>query len=144
MKKSTEKILATLTFCSTFLPLFGLHVDHECMYDECYRIFYDGSLGVCVQSAIDKLCIFLAVFWFAAVMGSAVYISNSKKKNVVSPLLFLFLCVALAFGITLIDPSKWGLLMSLFSSYIIFCISVIIDKIYINIDSVKNYNHTVI
>lgn len=96
------------------------------MYDECFRIFYRGNLGICVQGAIDTLFYALALLWFCTIYGSAILLS--KNKNAISPVVFMGLLMVLAVFGAFIHPAKWTFVIALLPSFILFIICIAIDK----------------
>lgn len=107
MKERTEKIAAWCTFASLFLPILCYRNNgHNCMWDECMKIFYEGDLGCCVLKFANDACMVLAVAWWFAIVEGAIIVTHSKTV----PLsVFVFIAVLLACGVFLamLDPSKW-------------------------------------
>ncbi len=107
MKERTEKVLAWCTFASLFLPMLCYHNNgHDCMWDECMKIFYEGDLGCCVLRFTNDACMVLAVAWFFVIEGGAIIVSRSRAGSLS---VFVFIAVLLAFSVFLamLDPSKW-------------------------------------
>lgn len=124
-------IVGFATFISTSLPLVCLCSvpHHNCSYDgyeECYKIFYNGKLGVCVAEAIDDMFSFLAVFWFMVAIGSAIV--WRKTYYTVSPLVIMALLIGLAIWGASIDPSKWAFVIALLLSFALLTTCFIHDS----------------
>lgn len=119
-----ENIIGKICFASMFFPLMiGANCTHHhnCRYDECMRIFSNDHLGVCVEKAMDDLCLVISVSVFFVVIGSSLV--WSKIKNAVSPIVVMGLIVAISVFMARIDPAKWAVVFSLLLPFglIIFC-----------------------
>lgn len=124
-KQLISKILGTLTFISCFIPCVMFKSHHDCTCDDCYRIFYHGNVGLCVEYAIDKMFLVIISLWFLAMIGGALILS--KSKNSVSPFVFMSSLILLAVFGSLIDPAKWTCTVSLIVSFVLFIISSVVD-----------------
>lgn len=124
-QKLISNILGTLTFISCFLPCITFKSHHDCTYDDCYRVFYHGNVGLCVEYAIDKMFHVIVVLWWFAIMGGALILS--KSKNAVSPFVFMSTLILFAVFGAVIDPAKWICTMSFIVSFILFIISSVFD-----------------
>ncbi len=122
-----ENVLAALGYASMFLPVFFMNKHHNCHYeDECLRIWYEGKLGVCVEDAIDNLCLTISVFWWFIIIAGCLILN--KYKNAISPFVVISMVLALALFIAFIDPSKWKFFIALSISATIFIIAAIYDS----------------
>ena len=126
MEKKNQSIIGISCFATIFLPLFFLKSHHNCEYDKCFRVYYDGRLGMCVEKAINDMYFFIAVFWCVIIYGSALIIS--KSTNSISPFVVISLVLLISIYGALIDPSKWLFVISLFPSVILFVIARRLDK----------------
>lgn len=125
-----SKILGALTFISCVLPCITFKSHHDCTYDDCYRVFYHGNVGLCVEYAIDKMFHVIVVLWYFAIIGGALILN--KSKNSVSPFVFMSSLILCAVGGSLIDPAKWICTISLIVSFVLFIVSNVVDKRLIN------------
>lgn len=124
-KVQIEKILGGATFVSLFLPIVFLRHHHDCMYDECLRISYNGKLGLCIENAFDDMFLIIAVLWWFVIPGCAIILN--KRKNALSPYVIIgLLMVQAAFG-AFVDPGKWVFVIALSLSALIFIICAFID-----------------
>ena len=89
------------------------------------RIFYQGKLGICVESAIDTMCLAMAVGVCFIAYGSALV--WSKQKNAVSPFVIMALIELFAVYLAFVDPSKWLFAVSMLIPFIIVTIARSID-----------------
>lgn len=122
-----DKMIAILFFLSLFLPIiaYSNSKHHDCLNDECMRIFYRGKLGMCVEHSIDTICLTMAVgVWFIAYGSALVW---SKQKNAVSPFVIMALIELLAVYLAFVDPSKWLFAASMLIPFIIVTIARSID-----------------
>lgn len=124
-KQLISKILGALTFISYFLPCVTFKSHHDCTRDDCYRIFYHGNVGLCIEYAIDKMFLVIITLWFLAMIGGAIILS--KRKNSVSPFVFMSSLILLAVFGSLIDPAKWTCTVSLIVSFVLFIMSSVVD-----------------
>ncbi len=125
-RKLISKILGTLTFISCVLPCITFKSHHDCTYDDCFMIFYNGHLGCCVENSIDKMFHVIVVLWWFAIMGGALILS--KSKNSVSPFVFMSTLILFAVFGSLIDPAKWICTISLIVSFTLFIVSSAVDE----------------
>lgn len=125
MNKVIGKRLAALIYATTIMPIFFLKKNHHCEWDDCLKIFADGELGICVQKAIDDLSIFFVVLWFWAVLGSSYVLARNRKDF--SPFLFLIFIIAIAFLVSLVDPSKLSFSLSLLPSFLLLALTAYLD-----------------
>ena len=126
-KKHIENILAIICFASMCLPIIFLNKHHDCRYDdECLKIWHDGYLGICVEKAIDNICVAIAVMWWFIIYGSSLVLN--KEKNALSPFVIIGLVFALAFFLAFVDPSKWKFVIALFVSMALFITCVFFDS----------------
>ena len=96
------------------------------MNDECMRIFYRGKLGICVENAIDTMCLTMTIgVWFIAYGSTIVW---SKQKNTVSPFVIMALIELLAVYLAFVDPSKWLFAISMLIPFVIVTIARSIDN----------------
>lgn len=118
--ESKEKALGIAAFASLFLPLFFFRKSHNCHYDDCIRIFYDGDLGLCIKNAIDNACLVLSIIWFVLMIGGVM----------VKELQYIKTAMAFLFGIFLafLDPGKWMFVISFIPSMIMFAVCNELDK----------------
>lgn len=126
--KRIDKMISILFLSSLFLPIIAYSncIHHDCSNDECMRIFYRGKLGICVESAIDAMCLAMAVgVWFIAYGSAIVW---SKQKNAVSPFVIMSLIELLAVYLAFVDPSKWLFAASMLIPFIIVTIARSIDN----------------
>lgn len=128
MKKKDKlvNILGAAVILSLLLPVIGLRFHHDCRYDECFRIFYKGRLGICVENAVDKMFRFLAVLWYCVIMGSALVLS--KNRDATSPWIIIGVIIALAVFGAFIDPAKWLFVIALLPSLTLFMALVAVDS----------------
>lgn len=122
-----DKMISILFLSSLFLPIIAYSFcnHHDCMNDECMRIFYRGKLGICVESAIDTMCLAMAVgVWFITYGSAIVW---SKQKNAVSPLVVMALIELFAVYLAFVDPSKWLFAISMLIPFVIVTIARSID-----------------
>lgn len=124
-KEKLEKIIGGVTFFSLFLPVVSLKKNHSCMIEDCFRLFYKGNIGICVEKTIDNLCMFIAIAWVFIVMGGAII--WNKNTHAICPFTIMASVIALTVYIALIDPSKWSLAISLVISFIIVVVAVVCD-----------------
>ena len=124
-KISWKNFAGYCCFASIFFPIIVaancIH-HHNCEYaDECMRIFSNDHLGVCVEKAMDDLCLVISVSVFFVVIGSSLV--WPKIKNAVSPIVVMGLIVAISVFMARIDPAKWAVVFSLLLPFglIIFC-----------------------
>ncbi len=125
--KQIDKIISILFLLSLFLPIIAYSncEHHDCMNDECMRIFYRGKLGICLESAIDTMCMAMAVgVWFIAYGSAFIW---SKQKNAVSPFVIMALIEILAVYLAFMDPSKWLFAVSMLIPFVIVTIAEAID-----------------
>ena len=123
-----DKMISILFLSSLFLPIIAYSncEFHDCMNDECMRIFYRGKLGICVESAIDTMCLAMAVgVWFIAYGSAIVW---SKQKNAVSPFVIMALIELFAVYLAFVDPSKWLFAISMLIPFVIVAIAERIDN----------------
>lgn len=120
------KILGIGLLISIFLPPLALNSHHDCRYDECMYVFYNGELGVCVENAIDTACIVIIVSIYFLVYGGLIICS--KNKSTISPFIILGLVIVFAAFLAFIDPAKWLFVISLLPSFAIMIIAVSIDR----------------
>lgn len=128
-KKSTrtEKILGFLCYTSMLLPFIFLNKHHSCNdSDECFMVWHDGELGVCVERAIDEACMTIAFLWCFIMFCSVLVLG--KNKNNISPFVVIVIVFAFALFLAFIDPSKWKFTIALFVSMASFVIAAIYDK----------------
>lgn len=125
-KERLTSILAKATVISMFFPFIGFKPHHNCMYDECFRIFYRGNLGICVQGAIDTLFCALALLWLWTTMGCVILLG--KNKSTISPFVIMGLLIVLAVLGAFIHPAKWTFVIALLPSFILFIICIAIDN----------------
>lgn len=124
-KNLKEKILAVLTYASLFLPIISINSHHDCKYDDCFRIFFNGRLGICVEDAIDSLFSTMAVLWWFVITGGSLVISKNIHSS--TPFVVIGLFIALAVFGALLDPAKWRFVIFLLLSAGLFAVSVIFD-----------------
>lgn len=123
-----DKMISILFLSSLFLPIIAYSncEHHDCMNDECMRIFYRGKVGICVESAIDTMCLAMAVgVWFIAYGSAIVW---SKQKNAVSPFVIMALIELFAVYLAFVDPSKWLFAISMLIPFVIVAIAERIDN----------------
>lgn len=125
--KRIDKMISILFWSSLFLPIIAYSncEHHDCKNDECMRIFYQGKLGICVESAIDTMCLAMAVGVCFIAYGSALV--WSKQKNAVSPFVIMALIELFAVYLAFVDPSKWLFAVSMLIPFIIVTIARSID-----------------
>lgn len=106
-REKIENILGGLTYFSMLVPMFCLSDNgHDCMYDECIKIWANDNFGLCIEKTINDLCIFLAGFcWPCTLIGGSLIIS--KNKNAISPFFFMMILIAVSVFAALLDPAKW-------------------------------------
>lgn len=124
-KNLKEKILAILTYASLFLPTISINSHHDCKYDDCFRIFFNGRLGICVEDAIDSLFVSIAVLWWFIIIGGSLVLSKNIHSS--TPFVVIGLFIALAVLGALLDPAKWRFVIFLLLSAGLFAASVICD-----------------
>lgn len=124
--KQLEKTFIITTFICLLLPFFALESHHNCMYDECYKIFYNDRFGMCIEATIDEICKTICVAWFCVFIWSALVFSNDK--NAISPFVVIGFLIAFSFLMAFVDPSKLWIALSLLPSAILLIISIFIDK----------------
>lgn len=124
-RKLISKILGTLTLISCFIPCVTFKSHHDCTYDDCYRVFYHGNVGLCIEYAIDKMFLVIISLWYFAIIGGALILR--KNKNSVSPFVFMGSLILLAVFGSLIDPAKWTCTVSLIVSFVLFIMSSVVD-----------------
>lgn len=121
-----DKMISILFLSSLFLPIIAYCEHHDCMNDECMRIFYRGKLGICVESAIDTICLAMAVgVWFISYGSAIVW---SKQKNAVSPFVIMALIELLAVYLAFVDHSKWLFATSMLIPFVIVTIAGSIEN----------------
>lgn len=123
-----DKMISILFLSSLFLPIivYSNCEHHDCMNDECMRIFYRGKLGICVENAIDTMCLTMTIeVWFIAYGSTIVW---SKQKNTVSPFVIMALIELLAVYLAFVDPSKWLFAISMLIPFVIVTIARSIDN----------------
>lgn len=125
-KKQVEKTLGITTFICLLLPFFAFESHHDCMYDECYKIFYNDRFGMCIEATIDEICKTICVAWFFVFIWSALVFSNDK--NAISPFVVIGILIAFSFLMAFIDPAKWCFALSLLPSVVLFAIAIVVDK----------------
>lgn len=125
-KNLKEKILAILTYASLFLPIISINSHHDCKYDDCFRIFFNGRLGICVENAIDSLFGTMAVLWWFIIIGGSLVLS--KNVHSLTPFVGIGLFIALAVLGALLDPAKWRFVIVLLLSAGLFAALVIFDS----------------
>lgn len=125
-KKLKERILGILTYASLFLPIISINSHHDCKYDDCFRIFFNGRLGICVENAINSLFGTMAVLWWFIIMGGSLVLS--KNVHSLTPFVFIGLFIALAVLGALLDPAKWRFVIFLLLSAGLFSALVIFDS----------------
>lgn len=117
--------LAIILFISLYLPIFAVNKHHDCLYDDCMKIFVDGKLGICVEKTIDNMCGVIGVgMWFSIVGGLMVI---SKNRNAISPYIITLLLIVFAVILAFLDPSKWLFVASLLPSFIFMVVIVVMD-----------------
>lgn len=126
MKKNfLTKILAIALFLSMILPILALKSHHNCDYDECMRVFYNGKVGICVENAIDTACFTIAIgTWFLVYGGLLIC---SKSRNAISPFIIMGLVIVFVAFMAFIDPAKWIFVISLLPPFSIMIIAAYID-----------------
>lgn len=128
--EKVERIIGIAVYASMFIPIIALGEQHDChsYYDECIRIFSieDGRRGVCVREVIDNVCAGIAVIWFFVIIGGLLVLS--KMKNAISPFVVALLVIIVAIVLACMDPSKWGFVLSLILSFILFAIAAYYDR----------------
>lgn len=120
------KILAVAMCGTMFLPFCFLRSHHDCRYDECFRIFYNDKMGVCVENAIDNICSAISIAWWFITIGGLIVLN--KNKSAVSPFVIMGLTIILAVSLSFVDPAKWVFVLSLLPSLAIMITVVIIDS----------------
>lgn len=123
-----DNMISILFLLSLFLPIIAYFncKHHDCINDECMRIFYRGKLGICVENAIDTTCLTMAIgVWFIAYGSAIVW---SKQKNTVSPIVIMALIELLAVYLAFVDPSKWLFAISMLIPFVIITIARSIDN----------------
>lgn len=126
MKKRSTPFLAIGFLIVVSLPIFAIKSHHNCMYDECYCIYYDGGFGVCVENAINNIYKSIAVLWYPVIMISCMVLS--KYKTALSPFVVIVMLIALSIWGAFIDPAKWMFVVSLLPSTILLIVASIIDN----------------
>ncbi len=136
MKKDIkEKILAGAMFGAMFLPTVSLAVyksQHDCNYDECMRIFYNGRFGACIEDAINNVSLAITILWYPVIIVSSSVLQNNK--NAIFPFFVMALAIVLSIGISLVDPAKWPFVLYLVVSFVIFSIAVACNNKNVNSD----------
>lgn len=107
-------------------PLLFTKSHHDCRYNECFKIFYEGRLGICVEKAIDNACMAIAVLMYFIIYGSALVLS--KNKNAFSPFVVMAMVFALVVFIAFIDPSKWKFVIAISIPMVILIGATIYDN----------------
>lgn len=126
-KDSLILLLAVAILLSISLPILCFNSHHDCHYDECLRIYYNGEVGMCVEKAIDELYNAIAILWYFSILGGLMIFD--KRKNVIAPFVIMGLLIGLAFGGVFVDPSKLGFVVALLPALVIFITTVLIgDK----------------
>lgn len=123
-----EKMISILFFSSLFLPIIVYFncKHHDCLNNDCMKIFYRGKLGMCVENAIDTIYLAMAVgVWFIAYGSVIVW---SKQKNAISPFVVMALVELLAVYLAFVDPSKWLFAISMLIPFVIAIIASIDNK----------------
>lgn len=125
-KKKFWSIYAIFLSITLILPILVLEKHHNCEHDDCFRIYYDDRVGMCVEKALDDMYFFIAIFWASVFYGSALLLS--KTPNYICPFVIILLILLLSIYGALIDPSKWLFVISLFPSTILFGVAVWLDR----------------
>ena len=127
MKKLSITSVLELAFLpSLCLPLIASKSPHDCRYDECYHIFYNGKFGMCVERAVDNMFFLMAILWLFTMYG-ALIIWN-KRKDAVSPFAVTGFIIVLSVCGAIVDPSKWSFVVALIPSLGILITGFIIDS----------------
>lgn len=127
-RRRIDKMISILFLSSLFLPIIAYSncEHHDCRNDECMKIFYRGKLGICVENAIDTMCLTMAIgVWFIAYGSAIVW---SKQKNAVSPFVIMTLIELFVVYLAFIDPSKWLFAISMLVPFVIVIIAGIVDN----------------
>lgn len=123
-----DKMISILFLSSLFLPIIAYSncKHHDCTNDNCMRIVYHDKLGICVESAIDNMCLTMAIgVWFISYGSAIVW---SKQKNAVSPFVIIALIELLAVFLAFVDPSKGLFAISMLIPFAIVAIARSIDS----------------
>lgn len=126
MNEKRTLILAIMMLISICLPYFFIDSGHDCRYDDCFRIYYNGKVGICVEKAINYLYNAIGVIWQFSIFGSLMVLD--KQKNAISPFVILGLLLSLSVFGAFVDCSKWRFVLSLLPSLAIITIAVVIDS----------------
>lgn len=129
MKKKRDrvtKILAIALLVSMCLPILAVNIHHDCRYDECFRIFHNDKIGMCVEKVIDNTYSVIAIVWVFSVFGGLMILQ--KYKNALSPFVVMGLLIAFAVSGAFIDPAKWIFVIALLPSLAIAIIAVVVDN----------------